>query len=33
MKLHIKEKLRKISYPKTTYLKPPLESIKIKGAP
>ena len=33
MKFHIKEQLRKISYPKTTNLKPPFEPIKTKGAP
>lgn len=33
MKLHIKENLRKISYPEIIYLKPPSESVKIKGAP
>lgn len=33
MKLHIKEQLRKIAYPKTTDLKPLSQLIKIKGAP
>lgn len=32
MRLHIKEQLRKISYPKTTYLKTYVEPIKVKGA-
>lgn len=33
MKLHIKEKLRKIAYKKTTNLKPPLKPVKTKDAP
>lgn len=32
MKLHIKEKLRKIAYQKTTYLKPPSKPVKTKYA-
>lgn len=32
MKLHIKEKMRKISNPEITYLKPPSQQVKTKGA-
>lgn len=32
MKFHIKDQLKKIAYHKITYLKPPSESVKIKGA-
>lgn len=33
MKLQINEQLQKIIYPKTTYLKPPSQPVKTKGAP
>lgn len=33
MKFHIKEKLRNISYPEKTNLKPLSEPVKTKGAP
>lgn len=33
MKLHIKEQLRKISYPETTDFKLPSEPVKTKGSP
>ncbi|XP_058733979.1 uncharacterized protein LOC131605663 [Vicia villosa] len=33
MKLHIKEKLRKIGYPETTDMKPPSQPVKTKDAP
>ncbi|XP_050896430.1 uncharacterized protein LOC127103201 [Lathyrus oleraceus] len=33
IKLHIKEQLRKISYPETTDMKPQSQPVKTKGAP
>ncbi|XP_050886362.1 uncharacterized protein LOC127091721 [Lathyrus oleraceus] len=33
MKLHIKEQLKKISYPETTDMKTPSQPVKTKGAP
>ncbi|XP_050898021.1 uncharacterized protein LOC127104925 [Lathyrus oleraceus] len=33
IKLHIKEQLRKISYPETTDMQPPSQPVKTKGAP
>lgn len=32
MKVHMKEQLQKITYPESTNMKPPVESIKTKSA-